>query len=140
MILEAAFSERGLELAITMPCRDVGRQVELREMLADDLLGQIALDAFRSAIPRAHATFGIEQQDCVVGDALDEKAKRTLIEWGRTEGDGSSQRKVIVAKTGEAKRRKREAICQNNTRNACSSGNEICCAVSTYGNGQAGTT
>ena len=53
-------------------------RVETREMLADDLLRPVALDAFRAGIPAHDLAVGIEHVDRVVDHALDEQPQLFL--------------------------------------------------------------
>jgi hypothetical protein len=57
---------------------DVLRRIEAAEMLSDDLVGTITLDAFRAGVPVGDLAFGIEHEDSVVGDALDEQPEPAL--------------------------------------------------------------
>ena len=47
-------------------------------MLADDLVGRVALDALRADVPRRDMTGRIEEVDRVVADTVDEQAKASL--------------------------------------------------------------
>ena len=49
--------------------------VESREMLADNLVGAVPLDALRPAIPADDEAGRIEHEDRIVGDALDQQFK-----------------------------------------------------------------
>src|SRR5204862_7408064 len=49
--------------------------VKARKVLPDDLVGAVALDALRAAIPSRHPTLGVEHIDRVVGDRLDQDAE-----------------------------------------------------------------
>ena len=44
-VLEPSFARRDLQLALALARRDVLRRIEHREVLADDLVGRVALDA-----------------------------------------------------------------------------------------------
>src|SRR5262249_31009408 len=56
----------------------VFRGKELRIVPADDLLCRIALDAGRPGFPAGAGSAGIEHEDGVVGDALDEQPEVPL--------------------------------------------------------------
>ena len=43
-------------------------RIEAAEMLADDFLGLVSLDALGAGIPVRHMTFGIEHEDRVIDD------------------------------------------------------------------------
>jgi hypothetical protein len=51
------------------------RRVEHREMLADDLVRAVALDALGARVPAHHPAGGVQQEDGVLGDALDQQAE-----------------------------------------------------------------
>jgi hypothetical protein len=51
-------------------------------MAADDFFGLIALDIFGALVPGGDSALGIEQEDGVVFNALDEKPKHIVAdEW-----------------------------------------------------------
>jgi hypothetical protein len=52
---------------------DVVRLVEPGELLAEDLLGLVSLDPFRARVPADHPAVGVEQEDRVVLDGLDQQ-------------------------------------------------------------------
>src|SRR6185312_13523328 len=58
--------------------REVLGRVEAREMLADDLVGKIALDALRTGVPARDAPRAVEHEDRVVGHALHQPAELLL--------------------------------------------------------------
>src|SRR6185312_4798178 len=64
------------------PLRYSGLQVlggvEAAEMLADDIVGRIALDAFRAGVPVGHPAIRVEHVNRIVGDALDEDPEAAL--------------------------------------------------------------
>ena len=64
-------------------------------MLADDLVGRIALDALGPCIPVGDAPFGIEHVDRVVGHALNEDPEAPL---------GLEQRLLRIALIGHVAR------------------------------------
>jgi len=47
--------------------------VETREMAADDFLGRVTLDALRAAIPAGYIALGIEHEDGVVLDSINQQ-------------------------------------------------------------------
>src|SRR5207248_7938754 len=53
-------------------------RVEAAEMLADDVLGRIALDALGAGVPVGHPPFWVEHEDGVIGDSLDEDPEGAL--------------------------------------------------------------
>ncbi len=53
-------------------------RIEAREVAADDLVGAIALEAFRAGVPGEDVAVGIEHEDRVVEHALHEQAKAFL--------------------------------------------------------------
>src|SRR5262249_27110590 len=60
------------------------RHVESGEVLAQDLSGGIAVEALGPRVPAGHDAAGIEHEEGVVGDALDQHAKATLALEERT--------------------------------------------------------
>ncbi len=70
--LEAAFAPRGLQGDAGNVLLEILRRVEAREMLADNLVGLIALEAPGARIPAGDMPLGIEHVDGIVGDALDQ--------------------------------------------------------------------
>ena len=56
----------------------VGLGIEAREMLADDLLALIALDALRAGIPAHDIAARIDHEDCVVGHRVDQQGQMLL--------------------------------------------------------------
>ena len=52
--------------------------VEATEVLADDLLGAIALDALGSGIPTGNLAAGVEQDDSVVANVFHQQAKALI--------------------------------------------------------------
>jgi hypothetical protein len=52
-------------------------------VLADDLVGRVTLDPLRARVPRHHVPGGIEQEDRVFADALDEATEyRVVLSFG----------------------------------------------------------
>ena len=60
------------------PRRPVLLGVEAREMLADDLVGLIALDRFRAGVPVGHPAVRVEHVQGIILDALDERPEAAL--------------------------------------------------------------
>ena len=52
--------------------------VEAAEMLADDLVRRILVDPLRAGVPVGHAPVGIEHEDRVIGDALNQQPEAPL--------------------------------------------------------------
>src|SRR5690349_19158519 len=73
--LEAADARGFLDLAVGPAGGDRFGRVEDREVLADDVVGGISLDALRAGVPGRDAAVGIEQEDGVVLHALDQHAE-----------------------------------------------------------------
>ena len=77
-VLEAA-QPLGLgELVLRQLASECVRRIEHREVVADDLIGAVALEALCPGVPGVHPTVRIEQEDGVVSDRLDEEAKTFL--------------------------------------------------------------
>ena len=74
-IFDAAFARCGFELAPRLFRGKVFRTVENGEMLADGLLFLVAHDPRGAAIPRANDALGIEQEDGVILDRIDENGE-----------------------------------------------------------------
>jgi hypothetical protein len=51
------------------------RGIETGEMLANDLVWLVALDAVRARIPSEHVSIGIEQENRVVGNSFQQQLK-----------------------------------------------------------------
>src|SRR5213593_666138 len=62
-----------LELGVRVAALAVLLGVEGREVLADDLLGRVALDPPGARVPGEHPALAVEQEDRVVGHGLDEQ-------------------------------------------------------------------
>jgi hypothetical protein len=75
------------------------RDVEAREVLADDLAARIALDALRAGVPAGDDALGIEHVDGVVGHAFDQQAEALL---------ALAQRLLVQPAVGEIARDLRE--------------------------------
>src|SRR5215208_5271249 len=76
--LVAALRGRDAQLFVRVPAFDVLIGVEDREVLSDDLLGLIALDALGAWIPGGDVPFGVEHEDGVVLDALHQEPEALL--------------------------------------------------------------
>jgi hypothetical protein len=61
-----AIGGRKAQYFVRMSALDILIGVEDREVLSDDLLGLVALDALGSLVPGGDAPFGIEHDDGVV--------------------------------------------------------------------------
>jgi hypothetical protein len=72
LFLDVAVVTLGGEHLRGLAGSDVVGRVELGEVLADDLVRLVALDAFRSGVPGEHVTLRVEQEERIVGDAVDE--------------------------------------------------------------------
>ena len=77
-LLEAALAPRGGQRLRGQAVRAILVGVEAREMLADDLLGRIALDALGARVPRRHVSGRIEHVDAVIGHALHQQPEFLL--------------------------------------------------------------
>jgi hypothetical protein len=53
----------------------IGSAVETGEVIADDFGGVITLQSPGAGVPRRYVSLGIEPDDCVVNNAVDEKAE-----------------------------------------------------------------
>src|SRR5271165_1497401 len=58
-----------------LPAIDTFLGIELREMLADDLVRRVSLDPFRSRIPANHSTFRIEHEDRIITGSVHQQTK-----------------------------------------------------------------
>ena len=76
--LEPSLARGGLERAARHARCPVLLGVEAREMLADDLVGAVALDALGAGIPVRDLALRVEHVDRVVGDALHQQAEPLL--------------------------------------------------------------
>ena len=73
-LLVAALGRRDAQLLFGVAALYVLVGVEDREVLPDDLLGLIALDALGPFVPGGDIALGVEHEDGVVLDALDQEA------------------------------------------------------------------
>ena len=74
--------------------------IEAREVLADDLVGAVALDALGAGVPGRDVAVGVEHEDRVVLDALDQQAEALL---------ALPQRLLVLAPLGQVAGDFREA-------------------------------
>ena len=78
-VLEAARRARRRRSSCSRPCRAMRlRRIEGREVLADDLVGGVALDALGAGVPGRDVAVRIEHEDRVVLHALDQQAEALL--------------------------------------------------------------
>ncbi len=103
LVFEASGVRRRPELEFGKAFGDEIARVEDGEVLADDLVGRVALEALRAAVPAEDVPLGIEREDGVVAHVLDEQAVqlRRLLRghtpgacFGCTRGSGSGRRRV----------------------------------------------
>ena len=73
LVLEAPLTGGDLQL-LCAAAGGLGR-VEAREMLSDDLVGAVALDALGADVPGADAAVHVQHEDGVVLDALHQETK-----------------------------------------------------------------
>jgi hypothetical protein len=64
-------------------------RIEIREMLADDLVGLVALDALGALVPGLDDPLRVEDEDRVVLDALDERLEEGFPADARQYGGGT---------------------------------------------------
>ena len=76
--LETALARSCCQRILRFSCRAILFRVEGAEMPADDFTRRIALDALGAGIPRRDIALRIEQENRVVGDALNQKLELTL--------------------------------------------------------------
>src|SRR5205085_11752697 len=77
-VFDAAFADGDLQLALRLVRGDVFLAVERREVLAEDFVGAILLDALGAEVPRNDAALSVEHEDRVVLHAFDEKTEQLL--------------------------------------------------------------
>ncbi len=77
-ILKAPGCDRGLQAALRLASRLILLAIEAREMLTDDLVRPIALDALRAGIPARDMARRVEHVDRIVRDALDQQLELLL--------------------------------------------------------------
>ncbi len=69
-VFEAACFGRHIELVLRPAFRDVGFDVELREVLADDFVRFVLLHGPRAGIPTGHASLRVQEEDGVIAYGL----------------------------------------------------------------------
>jgi hypothetical protein len=74
-VLEAALGGGDLQFLLRNTLLDPLLRIEAREVLAEDLVLTIALEALRSGVPADDSPVGIEHENRVVDDAFDQHAK-----------------------------------------------------------------
>ena len=77
-LLESSLGLRNAQLHVGFPGGDVLGCVEAGEMLAEDFLRPVALDALGTGVPAGDAPLRIEHEDRVVLDAFHHEAKAFL--------------------------------------------------------------
>src|SRR5439155_1452613 len=77
-ILDAALGLGHLQQALRLARGEILRREEAREVLPDDLLGPVALDALGAAVPAHHAALLVEHEDRVVLHRLDQQPELFL--------------------------------------------------------------
>src|SRR6185436_18380896 len=82
LVLEPALAARDFELHLALAGGDIGRRIEHREVLADDVGRPVALEPLCALVPRIDATLRREDEDAVVLDALDEQPKSPALLLG----------------------------------------------------------
>src|SRR5687767_8234485 len=78
LLLVFAFAQRRFDRAGGLAVRPILLGVETGKMLADYLVGAIALDRHGAGIPVGDPTLGIEHVDRIFANALDEQAEALL--------------------------------------------------------------
>src|SRR6185436_13736361 len=63
------------QLVLAFASRDVFAGVKTREMLAQDLVDAVTLEALGSAVPRCDAAVAVEHENGVIFHAFDQQAK-----------------------------------------------------------------
>ena len=85
LALKATFADRCFECAAWQSCCAVLVGVERREVLSDDIGGRVALGPLCACIPTGHDPLGIEHEDGVVHDGIDQKLKELwVVSWALT--------------------------------------------------------
>ncbi len=77
-LFEASLARGRLEGALWLAGFPILVGIEHREMLADGLVREVALDPLRAQVPVAHAAVAVEHVDGVVGDALHQQPELFL--------------------------------------------------------------
>src|SRR5262249_6687601 len=78
LLLIPAFGCRQLHLSLRLASLNNFGRVKAGEVLADDLVGLVALNALRSGVPTDHPPFGVQHEDGVVWRASDQEADPLL--------------------------------------------------------------
>src|SRR5690349_17784313 len=73
-VLEPPLPRSDPELVLGKSLGDLLRRVEHREVLPDDLLRLVTLDAARTLVPAGDVTSRVEREDGVVAHRIDEQA------------------------------------------------------------------
>jgi hypothetical protein len=76
LVLETSQLARAPQLLVRPVFRESIGRVEPREMLADDFIGRIALDALRALVSRRDDAIRIQHEDRVIADAFDHEPGR----------------------------------------------------------------
>src|SRR5690606_10139741 len=77
-VLETAVALCTLQLQLGPAHANGLLRIEAREVMADDLRGAVALDAFGAGVPAAHDAAGIEHEDGVIDHALDHQPEQVV--------------------------------------------------------------
>src|SRR3954447_8945389 len=77
---EAALFCGLLQNVLRKPGVPVLRRVKAREMLADDLIGGVAFDALGTGVPACNMSLGVEHEDGVIDNRLDQLLVSASIE------------------------------------------------------------
>src|SRR6185503_1102164 len=77
-VLEPADARGDFELHLRHLGVDRLLRVEAREMLADDFLGLVALDAFRPSVPAGDPSFRVEHEHRIVADTANQQTELLL--------------------------------------------------------------
>src|SRR6202035_4313482 len=78
LVLEAADMLRNFQLVLRPAPRHRLGGIELGEVQAEDLAGPVALDPLGAGVPADHVAFGVEHEDGIVADTLDEQPEALL--------------------------------------------------------------
>src|SRR5690606_39635637 len=78
LVLQAPFRQRDPELLFRPALGDHLRRIEHGEVLADDLVGAVALDLLGAMVPAHHPALGVEHEDRVVAHAFHQQAEALL--------------------------------------------------------------
>ena len=91
-VLETPRIRGGAQLELGEPPGDQLARVEDREVLPDDLGGGIALDALGAGVPAQDVPVGVQREDGVVPDALDQQAIQVALVRRKAPARGSGAR------------------------------------------------